>query len=59
MMHLLYRCSHASSDGTRKVLTEAELRSAGVHCEMDTWVALKAEREGYAARPTGMGPSWR
>ena len=41
MMHLLHRCSHTSSDGTRKVLTEAELRSAGVHCEMDTWIALK------------------
>ena len=41
MMHLLYRCSHTSSDGTRKVLTEDELRSAGVHCQMDTWIALK------------------
>jgi hypothetical protein len=41
MMHLLYRCSHTSSDGTRKILTEAELKSAGVHCEMDTWVALR------------------
>ena len=40
-MHLLYRCSHTSSDGTRKVLTEAELRSAGVHCENDTWVVLR------------------
>lgn len=43
MMHLLYRCSHTSSDGARKVLTEAELVSAGVHCQMDTWVALKDE----------------
>jgi hypothetical protein len=41
MMHLLYRCSHTSSDGARKVLTEAELKSAGVHCEEDTWVELK------------------
>ena len=41
MMHLLHRCSHTSSDGTRKVLTETELRSAGVHCEMDTWIALR------------------
>jgi hypothetical protein len=41
MMHLLHRCSHTSSDGTRKVLTEAELKSAGVHCESDTWIALK------------------
>ncbi len=41
MMHLLHRCSHTSSDGTRKVLTEAELRRAGVHCESDTWVALR------------------
>ena len=41
MMHLLHRCSHTSKDGTRKVLTEAELRRAGVHCESDTWVALK------------------
>lgn len=40
MMHLLYRCSHSSSDGTRKVLTEAELRNAGVHCEKDTWEPL-------------------
>jgi hypothetical protein len=41
MMHLLHRCSHTSSDGTRKVLTEAELKRAGVHCETDTWVALR------------------
>jgi len=26
MMHLLHRCSHTSSDGTRKILTEAELK---------------------------------
>lgn len=43
MMHLLHRCSHTSSDGTRKVLTETELRSAGVHCETDTWIALRNE----------------
>jgi hypothetical protein len=41
MMHLLYRCSHTSRDGKRKVLTEAELKSAGVHCENDTWIALE------------------
>jgi hypothetical protein len=41
MMHLLYRCSHTSSAGARKVLTEAELASAGVHCEEDTWIELK------------------
>jgi hypothetical protein len=40
MIHLLYRCSHASSDGKRRVLTEDEFRLAGVHCEMDTWYAL-------------------
>lgn len=41
MMHLLYRCSHSSSDMTRKVLTEDELRRAGVHCETDTWIELR------------------
>ena len=41
MIHLLYRCSHSSNDGTRTVLTEDELRRAGVHCEMDTWIPLR------------------
>lgn len=41
MMHLLYRRSHTSSDGLRKVLTEDELRRAGVHCETDTWIELR------------------
>jgi hypothetical protein len=41
MMHLLYRCSHTNNEGTGKVLTEAELKSAGVHCENDTWMVLK------------------
>lgn len=41
MIHLLNRCSHKSSDGTRRVLTETELADAGVHCEDDTWMALR------------------
>lgn len=41
MMYLLYRCAHSSRDGTKKVLTEAELSRAGVHCEVDTWGTLK------------------
>jgi len=41
MMHLLYRRSHTSRDGARKVLTEPELTSAGVHCQNDTWVVLR------------------
>jgi hypothetical protein len=54
MMHLLHRCSHTSSDGIRKVLTEAELKSAGVHCQMDTWVALK-----NAGLVDWLGGEWR
>jgi hypothetical protein len=41
MMHLLYRCAHDSRDGTRSVLTVDELKSAGVHCQNDTWGVLK------------------
>jgi hypothetical protein len=36
MLHLLYRYSHRSADGTRNVLTERELLDAGVHCDPDS-----------------------
>ncbi len=36
MIHLLYRYGRRSGSGGRRVLTEAELTSAGVHCDPDS-----------------------
>ncbi len=41
MVHLLYQYAHRSGRSARPVLTEDELRNAGVHCDVDTWQILK------------------
>jgi|SRR5215475_12175488 len=41
MIHLLFRKAHGSQHGPDTILTEAELTRAGVHCQDDTWIALR------------------
>ena len=48
MIHLLYRYARRISDGARRVLTEDELTSAGVHCDLDSRALL--EDEGIVTR---------
>lgn len=36
MVHLLYRYARRTSNGNRRVLTEAELENAGIHCDPDS-----------------------
>jgi hypothetical protein len=48
MIHLLYRYAHRTSTGDRRVLTEQELTSAGVHCDADSREPL--ERSGIVTR---------
>src|ERR1700686_4769635 len=48
MIHLLYRYARRTSTGDRRVLTEQELTSAGVHCDADSREAL--ERAGIVTR---------
>ena len=36
MIHLLYRYAYRTNTGDRRVLTEQELTSAGVHCDADS-----------------------
>ncbi len=41
MVHLLYQYAYRSGRSARPVLTEDELRAAGVHCDTDTWQLLE------------------
>ena len=41
MVHLLYQYAKRSGRSDRRVLTEDELRAAGVHCDPDTWQILE------------------
>lgn len=41
MVHLLYQYAKRSGHSDRRVLTEDELRAAGVHCDPDTWQILE------------------
>ena len=48
MIHLLYGYAHRTNSGERRVLTEQELTSAGVHCDPDSREPL--ERAGIVTR---------
>lgn len=48
MIHLLYRYARRTAGGDRRVLTEQELTSAGVHCDVDSRLGL--ERAGIVTR---------
>jgi hypothetical protein len=50
MVHLLYQYAHRSGRSARPVLTEDELRNAGVHCDVDTWQILK-DASGIMEQP--------
>jgi hypothetical protein len=41
MLHLLYTYAHRTGTGDRRVLTEQELTSAGVHCDADSRQVLE------------------
>lgn len=41
MIHLLYGYARRTNNGDRRVLTEQELKRAGVHCEEDTFQVLE------------------
>lgn len=48
MIHLLYRYARRTNTGDRRILTEQELTSAGVHCDVDSREPL--ERAGIVTR---------